>query len=77
MPNLTDRYLKSLPTRTSRYEVRDSAIPGFCAIVRPSGTKSFCFRYRMICSVVYCLRFISRPPFGDVVPKNLSHLELE
>jgi integrase len=38
---VTDKTIKSAKPKTSRYEIRDSALPGFMLRVSPSGTKTF------------------------------------
>jgi len=43
---LTSSLVNSLEPKSEDYEVYDSEETGFCCVVRPSGTKSFCVRYR-------------------------------
>ncbi|MBL6689113.1 MAG: site-specific integrase [Pseudomonadales bacterium] len=43
---LTNNSVLSLELRDKPYEVYDTEETGFCLVVRPSGTKSFCLKYR-------------------------------
>lgn len=45
---ITDRLIRTLAPNLKDYEVRDTELPGFCLIVRPTGKMSFCYRYRAV-----------------------------
>ncbi len=47
MPKLTDRYLRSLKPRETRYRIGDATCPGLELTVLPSGTKSFRWRTKI------------------------------
>ena len=43
---LTDSLISSLTTPAKKYDINDTLDTGFCLEVRPSGSMSFCLRYR-------------------------------
>lgn len=43
---LTERFIKSLKPPQKPLEVWDTEETGFCLVIRPSGVRSFCVRYR-------------------------------
>ena len=47
MPVLTDRRLRGLKPKLTKYESMCSANPGFGVWVYPSGSKTFIYRYRI------------------------------
>ena len=44
--HINSNFLKTLEPKQKTYDVYDSEETGFCCVVRPSGSMSFCIRYR-------------------------------
>lgn len=47
MSKITKRLVDASKPKVARYYVWDSILPGFGLVVQPSGTKSYCYQYRV------------------------------